>query len=77
MLLNVDLNIEQILNLIIQLPEDDQKKLIGQLKNLDTSEPPLSTEKLKELALSAPTWTDKEYEEYIERRNHIKSSRLS
>ena len=77
MLLNVDLNLEQILNLIIQLPEDDRNKLIGQLKNLETSEQPLSTEQLKELALSAPTWSDKDYKEYLDRKDHIKSSRLS
>lgn len=77
MLLNIDLNIDQILNLIVQLPEDDRKKLIGQLNTLEISGQPHSREKLKELALEAPTWSDEDYREYLEVRQHINTSRLS
>ncbi len=75
--LNNDLNIEQILQVINQLPDEDKKKLIARINKTGKADKPPSAEILKELALTAPVWTDEEYQDYLERKKYIRNSRLS
>jgi hypothetical protein len=73
--LRIDIDYNQILKLIHQLP----KKKIEQLYITLQSE--LETEKtsnsLQSMILNAPTWTDSELKDYNEARNHMNQSRIA
>lgn len=72
--INVDYN--QILNLIHQLPEQEIEKLSSTLQT-ELSLKKKNRKNLGELILSAPTWSDSDYEGYIENRNQINKTRLA
>ena len=72
--INVDYN--QILNLINQLPAKEIEKLSLAMQMELSSKKKNGKRNLKKLLLSAPTWTDTEYEEYLEVRKQINNTRL-
>ena len=65
---------KKILELIHQLPEKDIERLANTLQSEISSKK--SSEKLEELILKAPTWSDSDYSEYNKARNLINKSRL-
>jgi hypothetical protein len=73
--LRLDINYNQILRLIRQLPKEDIKKLTNTLQSeVAIEESDLS---LQELVLHAPTWTDSEIEDYTKARIHFNKSRIA
>jgi len=73
--LEVDINYNQILKLIRQLPKRDIKKLTNTLQSEIVTDK--STKSLQKLILQAPTWTDSELNDYNEARIHINKSRIA
>ena len=75
---NISIGYSQVFELVCQLPEKDIQKLLKQLqikikRTVKQIEKPTP---IQELILQAPTWTDKEYNDYLEARKHINQSRL-
>jgi hypothetical protein len=73
--LKVDINYNQILGLIRQLPKKDIKKLTNTLQSEIVADK--STRSLLKLILQAPTWTDSDLDDYNEARIHINKSRIA
>jgi len=73
--LRVDINYNQILSLIRQLPKKDIKKLTNTLQSEIVTDK--STKSIQRLILEAPTWTDSELNDYNNARNHINKSRIA
>jgi hypothetical protein len=73
--LRVDINYNQILRLIRQLPKKDIKKLTNTLQSEITTDK--STISLQKLILQAPTWTDSDLNDYNDARIHINKSRIA
>ena len=73
--LKVDINYNQILKLIRQLPKRDIKKLTNTLQSEIVADK--STRSLQKLILQAPTWTDSDLNGYSEARIHINKSRIA
>jgi ADP-dependent phosphofructokinase/glucokinase len=71
----------QILDLVRQLPEKDIQKLVEYIQiKFAVSEKnqvmPKTYSAIQELVMQAPTWTDEEYNNFLETRQHINQSRL-
>jgi len=73
--LKVNINYNQILGLIRQLPKKDIKKLTNTLQSEIIADK--STRSLQKLILQAPTWTDSDLDDYNEARIHINKSRIA
>ena len=73
--LRVDINYNQILELIRQLPEKDIKKLTNTLQSEIISDK--SGKSLQKLILQAPTWTDSDLNDYNQARTRINKSRIA
>jgi hypothetical protein len=73
--LSVNINYNQILRLIRQLPKRDIEKLTKTLQSEISAEKSVKT--LEQLILEAPTWTDSEMKEYNKARSHINKSRIA
>jgi arsenate reductase-like glutaredoxin family protein len=71
--INIDYN--QILKLIQQLPKKEIKRLASSLQSELLI--PKSSDTLKELILKAPTWTDSDHHDYNEARTHLNQSRIA
>ena len=71
--LNIDYN--QILGLIHQLPEREIKKLVITLQTEISSKK--SSDTIRELILKAPTWSDSDFNAFQEARNYINKSRIA
>jgi len=73
--LRIDLDYNQILGLIHQLP----KREIERLTNTLQSEISLnkSSKDLQEIILKAPTWSDLDLDDYNKARVHINKSRIA
>ena len=79
--LKINVGYTQVLELVGQLPEKDIKKLAKHIQNkfAISARERLSLQRhtpIKELIMQAPTWTDEEYNDYLEVRKHINLSRL-
>ncbi len=74
--LKINVEYNQILNMIHQLPVQEIEKLYSALQSQLSLKNKKNKKKLKEIILSAPTWTNAEYAEYIEIRNNINKTRL-
>ena len=71
----------QVMELVGQLSEKDLHKLMIHIQSeytLPVQERTLKQRRnlIQDLILQSPTWTDSEYNNYIETRNHINQSRL-
>ncbi|MCA1760459.1 MAG: hypothetical protein LC658_11890 [Bacteroidales bacterium] len=73
--LSVNINYNQILRLIRQLPKRDIEKLTKTLQSEISAEKSVKT--LEQLILQAPTWTYPEMKEYNKARSHINKSRVA
>jgi hypothetical protein len=73
--LKVNINYNQILGLIRQLPKKDIRKLTNTLQSEIIADK--STRSLQKLILQAPTWTDSDLDDYNEARIHINKSRIA
>ena len=73
--LRIDIDYNQILSLIHQLP----KKEIEKLTNILQSEISLkkTSKSIQKLILKAPTWTDSDFEDYKQARLHLAKSRIA
>jgi hypothetical protein len=71
--LNIDYN--QILGLIHQLSEKEIRKLAVTLQSEIISKK--SSNKIQEIILNAPTWTDSDLNDYNEARSFINKSRIA
>jgi len=73
--IKINLNYEQVLGLIRQLPKEEIEKLAITLQSEISTQKPSTN--LEELILEAPTWDDSELEDYQRVRGHINKSRLA
>lgn len=73
--LKIKIDYNQILRLIHQLPEKDINKLIVTLNAKKTIKK--TSKQLQNLIITAPTWTDSDFNNYAEGRNHFNKSRLA
>jgi len=71
--INIDYN--QILKLIYQLPESEIKRLISTLQTDVLTKRKLNS--IQELLLEGPTWTESDIEDYQNARNFINKSRIA
>ena len=71
----INIDYEKVLRLVRQLPEKDIEKLTITLQSEISSKKPSSS--LQELLLRAPTWTEKELNDFNAARNHINKSRIA
>ena len=79
--LKINVEYPQVMELVSQLPEKDIQKLMEYIQNEYTFpvKKRIRHQKntpIQELILQAPTWTDEEYNSYLEMRQHINQSRL-
>lgn len=73
--LKVNIDYNQILKLIYQLPENEIEKLVNTLqKNVLTKK---ANRSIQMLLMEGPTWTESELEEYQNARNYINKSRIA
>jgi len=73
--LRVEINYNQILKLIQQLPKKDIKKLTNTLQSEIAADK--STKSLDKLILQAPTWTESDLNDYNKARIHMNKSRIA
>ena len=72
--LKINIEYEQILRLIFQLPKEDIERLANTL--LSEISKKRSKEKLQEMLLKAPTWTENDFSDYKNARDQLNKSRL-
>lgn len=72
--LKIDINYAQILFLVKQLPKEQIEDLYFKLK---TEIQAKKANNIQELILSAPTWSDSDYQAYKESRELLNNSRLA
>ncbi len=73
--LKINLEFNQLLKLIHQLPKKDIERLSVVLQSEVSVNK--STSSLQKLILEAPTWTDAELHVYEEARAHLNQSRIA
>ncbi len=73
--LKINLEFNQILKLIHQLPKKDIERLSITLQSEISATKNSSS--LKKIILDAPTWTDAELHDYNEARTHLNQSRIA
>ena len=73
--LRIDVDYNQILRLIHQLPKREIEKLTNTLQTKMTSKK--SSKAIQKMILKAPTWSDSDLNDYNETRNHINKSRIA
>ena len=73
--LRIDVDYNQILRLIHQLPKREIEKLTNTLQTEMTSKK--SSKAIQKIILKAPTWSDSDLNDYNETRNHINKSRIA
>jgi hypothetical protein len=73
--LKIDLDYNQILGLIHQLPKREIERLTDTLQSEISSKK--SPEDLQEMILNAPTWTDLDFDDFNKVRVHINKSRIA
>jgi hypothetical protein len=72
--LRIDIDYNQILRLIHQLPQKEIEKLTNTLQTEIASKK--SSKAIQKMILNAPTWSDSDLNDYNEARNHINKSRI-
>ena len=73
--LRIDIDYNQILRLIHQLPKSEIEKLTHTLQIEMASQK--SSKAIQKMILEAPTWSDSDLNDYNETRNHINKSRIA
>ena len=72
----LDIEYNQILKLIHQLPNDKLEKLANTLQNELKAKKASSKSKIEQMIISAPTWSDEQLREYQDARDYINSSKI-
>lgn len=73
--LRIEIDYNQILKLIHQLPKREIERLTSSLQSeLSTQK---SSDAIKELILKAPTWSDSDLNDYNDARAHLNQSRIA
>jgi hypothetical protein len=73
--LKINLEFNQILKLIHQLPQKDIERLSVVLQSEVSASK--STSSLQKMILDAPTWTDAELHDFNDARVHLNQSRIA
>jgi hypothetical protein len=73
--LRIDIEYKQILKLIHQLPKEDLERLTNTLQSEISTK--RSSEKIRELILNAPVWSDTDLNDFQDARNQINNSRIA
>jgi len=73
--LRIEIEYDQILKLIHQLPKREIERLTNALQS--EIEPKKSSKTIREIILKAPTWADSDLNEYNEARDHLNKSRIA
>jgi hypothetical protein len=73
--LKINLEFNQLLKLIHQLPKKDIERLSVVLQSEVSASK--SSNSLQKLILESPTWTDPEFHDYNEARAHLNQSRIA
>ena len=73
--LRIDIDYNQILKLIHQLPKSEIERLTSSL--LTELSTPKSSDAIRELILKAPTWSDSDLNDFNEARTHLNQSRIA
>ncbi|MCX6227479.1 MAG: hypothetical protein NTV01_22545 [Bacteroidia bacterium] len=73
--LRIDVDYNQILRLIHQLPKREIEKLTNTLQIEMASKKTSNT--IQKMILNAPTWSDSDLNDFNEARNHINKSRIA
>ncbi|MFZ4412872.1 MAG: hypothetical protein ACOYOV_07300 [Bacteroidales bacterium] len=74
--IKVNIGYREILELIFQLPEKDIQKLMKTIqKKENQKQVKTTTIDFQKLLLQAPTWSDKEYSDFLEGEKHFKQFR--
>lgn len=73
--LRINIEYDQILKLIHQLPKEDVEKLANTLQSEISTEKSLKN--IKELILTAPTWTDSDLKDFQNARDQLNKSRIA
>ena len=71
----IDIDYNQILKLIHQLPEREIERLTNTLQSEIASKK--SSKTIQKLILKAPTWSDSDFNDYNEARAHLNKSRIA
>lgn len=74
--LNLNISIKDIISIIKQLPITELQKLNNTINFEISSKKTTKKNNIQSLILKAPTWTDKQYDNYLKVREHINKSRL-
>jgi len=79
--LTINIGYPQVLQLVGQLPEKDIQKLAKHIQNKYAISTkgwirPQRHTPIRELIMQSPTWSDEEYNDYLNMRQHINQSRL-
>ena len=76
--LKLNIGYSQVYDLVCQLSETELKRLLNHFQvkyeMLSTKEQKTS---IQELILKAPTWTEQEYNNFLEARNYINQSKYT
>jgi hypothetical protein len=73
--LRIDIDYNQILRLIHQLPKKEIEKLTNTLQTEIATKK--SSKAIQKMILKAPTWSDSDLNDYNETRNHLNKSRIA
>lgn len=70
--LKINIGYQQFLELIGQLPAAELEKLVVAIQHeLKSKKEKKQKTPLQELLLQAPTWSEKEYQQYLEAKAHL------
>ena len=73
--LRIDIDYNQILRLIHQLPKKEIEKLTNTLQTEIATKKP--SKAIQKMILKAPTWSDSDLKDYNDARNHLNKSRIA
>lgn len=73
--MRIDLNYRDIIKLIKQLPDEQFDRLSEYIRSKGKKKSSSNENQLKELLMSSPTWSDEDYNYYLEKKEHLKRFR--
>ncbi len=76
MQVSVNINIDQLIQIIRNLSEEEQERLMNELKKPDDTGGQSKSD-FQQFLLKAPTWSDEDFAAYKEARQSFSKSRLA
>lgn len=67
--LNLEIGFEQLLKLVMQLPSKQRKQVAEAIQKAESN--PEQPQKLQELLLTGPVWTEEEYQYVLKTREQL------